>query len=43
MKTQRVQFDLHRFFNRIITAILLLGAASCAIVAILVISGYAQC
>ena len=43
MKIQQLQFDSHRFFNRIINAVLLLGAAACAIVAILVIKGYSQC
>ena len=40
MKIQKVQFDSYRFFNRIITAILILGVASCAIVAFMVIRGF---
>ena len=40
MKIQKVQFDSYRFFNRIITAILILGAASCVTVAILAIRGF---
>ena len=43
MKIQKVHFDSARFFNRIIIAILLLGAAACVTVAILAIRGYAQC
>ena len=35
MEIQQVKFDSYRFFNRIITAILLLGAASCVIVSIM--------
>jgi len=40
MKIQKVKFNSDRFFNRIITAIFLLGAAACVIVAILIIRGF---
>ena len=43
MKIQKVKFNSDRFFNRIINAVLLLGAVSCVIVSIMVIRGYAQC